>query len=208
MVNLPRFIHTILSAKYIVQNEIEGDFVECGVWRGGCSLAVKMMFEAYGSSKKVFLFDTFEGMTAPTAVDIEMQTGKSAETTFIENDKGTHNSWAYASIEDVQHTFQKSGVNMNEVVFVKGDVLQSLSIVKSLPKKVAALRLDTGWYESTKYELEVLYPILSNSGVLIIVDYGHWDGSRNAFEEYFANSDFKKPLLNISDIGGRLGIKI
>lgn len=97
---------------------------------------------------------------------------------------------------------------MNEVVFVKGDVLQTLSIVKSLPKKVAALRLDTGWYESTKYELEVLYPILSNSGVLIIVDYGHWDGSRNAFEEYFANSDFKKPLLNISDIGGRLGIKI
>jgi hypothetical protein len=69
------------------------------------------------------------------------------------------------------------------------------------------LRLDTDWYKSTKTELEWLYPTLSNSGVLIIDDYGHWQGSRKAVDEYFANSEYK-PLFNVVDYTGRSAIKI
>jgi hypothetical protein len=67
--------------------------------------------------------------------------------------------------------------------------------------------LDTDWYQSTKTELHWLYPVLSNNGVLIIDDYGHWQGSRKAVDEYFAKNPYK-PLFNVVDFTGRSAIKI
>ena len=69
------------------------------------------------------------------------------------------------------------------------------------------MRLDTDWYESTKAELEILYPKLSNGGVLIIDDYGHWEGARKAVDEYFSSRKYK-PLFNVIDRTGRSAIKI
>ena len=74
----------------------------------------------------------------------------------------------------------------------------------NLPEKISLLRLDTDFYNSTKIELEILYPKLINDGFLIIDDYGHWKGSRKAVDDYFNN---KKPFIHIVDETCRLIIK-
>jgi hypothetical protein len=76
-----------------------------------------------------------------------------------------------------------------------------------MPAALALLRLDTDWYESTRHELQNLYPMLSTRGVLMIDDYGHWAGSRRAVDEYFSDPR-RKILLNRVDYTGRIGIKI
>ena len=76
-----------------------------------------------------------------------------------------------------------------------------------MPSKIALLRLDTDWYKSTAHELKYLYPLLEPGGVIIIDDYGHWEGARNAVDEYII--DNKLPLLlNRIDYTGRIGVKI
>lgn len=203
-----RLIATIQSARHAVEADIEGDFVECGVWRGGNSLAAKLVFEELGSAKHVYLFDTFAGMTPPTASDIEAGTAEHAKHFFEASQREDYNEWCFASLEDVQRNFTESKVNCDEVHFVKGDVLETLSDGANLPAKISVLRLDTDWYESTRKEMEVLYPRLSESGTLIVDDYGHWEGARKAIDEYFSNpAHGPRPLLAYTDHTGRLGTK-
>jgi hypothetical protein len=73
------------------------------------------------------------------------------------------------------------------------------------PESIALLRLDTDWYESTRHELEHLFPRVVAGGVLLLDDYGHWKGSRKAVDEYFAAQGITM-LLNRVDYTGRLGI--
>ena len=207
MASTKRLINTVKSCRYVVENDIPGDFVECGVWRGGNGILAKMVFDRLGSEKKVWMFDTFEGMTAPTNVDVEAINQISADSKFLENQKETHNEWCYASIEDVKQNCLDSGIKINSFRFIKGDVCETLEISKNIPTYISVLRLDTDWYESTKAELETLYPKLSNKGVLIIDDYGHWEGARKAVDEYFSSQKYK-PLFNIIDRTGRSAIKI
>jgi O-methyltransferase len=70
---------------------------------------------------------------------------------------------------------------------VQGDVVQTLRHEANLPEEIALLRLDTDWYASTIVELKVLYPRLAIGGILIVDDYGHWQGSKKAVDEYFAD---------------------
>jgi hypothetical protein len=90
------------------------------------------------------------------------------------------------------------------VHFVQGPVEETLP--GTTPDSVALLRLDTDWYESTLHELTHLYPRMSAGGVLIIDDFGHWDGARRAVTEYFSTSA-KPILLTRTDYTGRMGIK-
>ncbi|MDB3889146.1 TylF/MycF family methyltransferase [Candidatus Pelagibacter sp.] len=207
MTSIPRLINTIKSCMYVVENNIPGDFVECGTWRGANGIVAKKVFEQMGSKKKVWLFDTFEGMTAPTNIDVNSITKKKAKTKYLKTKKKTHSEWCYASLDDVKKNFKSSNLNINSVIFVKGKVEETLKIKKNLPNKISVLRLDTDWYKSTKLELEILYPILSKKGVLIIDDYGHWEGSRKAVNKYFSKTN-SKPMLNIIDYTCRSGIKI
>jgi O-methyltransferase len=87
---------------------------------------------------------------------------------------------------------------------VPGRVEETLAF--DLPDQIALLRLDTDWYESTKVSLEQLYPRLVPGGVLIIDDYGHWQGCRKAVDDYFYKTD-QKILLQRIDYTGRIGIK-
>jgi len=207
MTSVARLVNTLKSCKYVVQNNIPGDFVECGVWRGGHGILAKKIFERMGSSKKVWMYDTFEGMAEPTEYDVNAKTKELAKAKYQVAIKDTHVDWCYASLEDVKKCCQVSGIDINSIKFIKGDVCNTLNDPANRPDKIAVLRLDTDWYKSTKTELELLYPTLSNSGVLIIDDYGHWQGSRKAVDEYFANSEYK-PLFNVVDYTGRSAIKI
>lgn len=188
MVSVDRLMALISATKYIIENNIEGDFVECGVWRGGCALTMAMILKDYKVSRKIYLYDTFEGMTRPGKEDLGFD-GSSALKKFKKNQKETHNEWCFASISDVKYQFKKFDLEDN-VIFVKGDVMKTLKKEENLPEKIALIRLDTDWYESTKFEMNVLYPKLVKNGVLLIDDYSDWQGCKKAIDEYF-NKNFR-----------------
>lgn len=206
MVSYERLWATAMACKHAVEQRISGDFVECGVWRGGNAIVAAAVFKHYGDMRRVYLFDTFKGMTQPSSLDTEAATGASVLETYLQKQKETHNEWAYASLEEVRANFENAGVLSDRVIFVVGDVLQTLNATANLPAAICALRLDTDWYESTKKELEVLYPRLSVGGALIIDDYGYFTGARKATDEYFSALG-TRPFLQYTDETGRLGVK-
>ncbi|MFP3943738.1 MAG: TylF/MycF/NovP-related O-methyltransferase [Alphaproteobacteria bacterium] len=206
MVSRERLIATMLACKYVVANGIEGDFVECGVWRGGNAIAAKLVFESCGANRKVILFDTFAGMTEPTEADISVRR-ESTQERFRRSQREDYNEWCYASLASVKANFRAAGADLSGVRFIEGDVTETLRVPGNLPENISVLRLDTDWYELTKVEMEALYPRLRERGVLIIDDYGHWQGARKAIEEYFEETGLPRPLLQHTDYTGRMGIK-
>ena len=207
MVSYERLWTTLMACKHAIERNIDGDFVECGVWRGGNSLVAAELFKLYGVPKKVWLFDTFAGMTAPTGADVSAVDGKAAQGQFARDQRDTHNDWCYASLGDVRNSFAKKGFTSDSVKFIEGDVCATLVNPTNLPDKICVLRLDTDWYESTKKELEILYPKLTTGGTLIIDDYGYWAGSKKATDEYFA-AHGNRPFLQYTDDTGRVAVKL
>lgn len=205
MVSFERLCTTVMACKYALDQGIEGDFVECGVWRGGNAIAAAEIFKLYKSNKSIWLFDTFKGMTAPTLSDFRLSDGNAAKARYNSGLKETHNEWCYASIEDVRRNFMNRGLTSN-IIFVQGDVCQTLDR-ETVPNKICVLRLDTDWYDSTKKELDILYPKLSTGGCLIIDDYGHWSGSKKATDEYFQELK-NRPFFQFTDRSGRAAVKI
>ena len=203
MVSVPRLWSAINAVKYVIENDIDGDIIECGTWRGGCALAMKMTIDALKSPKKLYILDTFAGMTAPTDQDLEASSKQSAEQRYNSSISGNINTWCYASLEDVRSNFANASC-LENVEFVKGDVLKTLKDrdVLGALGSLSVVRLDTDWYESTKIELETLYPRLSSNGILLIDDYGHWEGARKAVDEYFVTQK-SKPLSWVIDYTGR-----
>ena len=207
MVSVERLWAVISATKYLVENNIDGDMVECGVWRGGCSIAIARTLKKLGSNKKVYLFDTFEGMTKPTSFDRNALTKDLAIKKFKKLQKDNHNKWCYASLDDVKNSFMKYNL-LDMAVFIKGDVNSTLNDLKNLPEKISLLRLDTDWYESTKKELDILYPLLQRKGVLMVDDYGHWEGAQKAVDEYIRKIQTgSKPMQWVLDYTGRGYIK-
>ena len=202
----PERIASLCNAvNYLVKNNIEGDFVECGVWRGGSTMAaIDTLMKAGDTSRTVYLYDTFEGMSEPTEHDKELS-GTAADVLLDSSVKEDATSvWCYSALEEVQKNVGTLNYPAAKVHYVKGKVEDT--IPQTLPGKIALLRLDTDWYESTKHELEHLYPLLVPGGVIIIDDYGHWEGARKAVDEYIESR--KLPLLlNRIDYTGRIGIK-
>jgi hypothetical protein len=201
-----RIIGLIEAVRYVVAEGIEGDFVECGVWRGGSMMAAALtLIDAGDTARELHLFDTFEGMSAPTEKDkwTDGQTakdllGKAAR-------KEGYSVWAYASLDDVKNNLGSTGYPKERVHYVQGKVEDT--IPAGAPGKIALLRLDTDWYESTKHELAHLYERLVPHGVLIIDDYGHWVGARQAVDEFFAAAPRPRPLLQRLDYAARIAIK-
>lgn len=203
----PERIWSLMNAvRYLQDQNVPGDFVECGVWRGGSVMAMaKTLIQLGDPTRKLWLYDTFEGMTPPSSRDVEAVTGKTAEkllqsTPVSDGD----NVWCVADLADVQRNIALTNYPENLTTFVKGDVAQTLK--DQFPQHIALLRLDTDWYESTKIELEVLYPRLSVGGVCILDDYGHWQGARAAVDEYFRDLGHR-PYMHPIDFSGRVFIK-
>jgi hypothetical protein len=194
------------AVRHVVDNRVPGDFVECGVWRGGSVMAMAKELRALGvTDRRIWLYDTFAGMTAPTSADIEAGSGVTARemlaTTTVQDGD---NVWCVAGRTDVEENVRSTGYPFEQFTFVEGDVAQTLR--QNAPEKISLLRLDTDWYESTKVELEVLYPRLSVGGVCILDDYGHWQGARKAVDEYFDKRGFR-PYMHPIDYSGRVMIK-
>jgi hypothetical protein len=193
------------ALEYVVTNKIEGAIVECGVWRGGSMmLAAKVLSKLGEKRRELFLFDTFEGMTSPSAEDRDIHNTDAKELLAQESVTVSRSVWCYADIDDVNHNMMSTGYPPELVHLIKGRVEDTIPV--HAPPQIAILRLDTDWYESTLHELVHLFPRLSTNAVLIIDDYGHWQGARRAVDEYFSAFPMK-PLLHRIDYTGRMIIK-
>ncbi len=175
----------IRSIRYLEANKVKGAIVECGVWRGGNLALAGMLRKIMGFQRDIWAFDTFAGMTAPTEHDAKANGGVDTVRKFESLQSSDHNAWCYASLEDVQANFAALVGPEAQLRTVVGPVQDTLCIEQNLPGEIALLRLDTDFYDSTKVEMEVLYPRLVSGGVLIIDDYGEWAGARKAVDEYF-----------------------
>ncbi|MDI9364742.1 MAG: TylF/MycF/NovP-related O-methyltransferase [Flavobacterium sp.] len=205
MTSAERIYSLIESVKYITKNNIKGDIVECGVWKGGSMMAVaKTLMELNERHRNLYLYDTYEGMSAPTEVD-KTQNDTEAHILLNKNlNKEKNNVWAYASFETVKKGMKSTNYPDDKIIYIKGKVEDTIPNI--IPEKIAILRLDTDWYESTKHELIHLFPRLQKGGILILDDYGYWQGARKAVDEYFAEQNNSIFLARIDETG-RIAVK-
>lgn len=206
MTSPERIAALVEAVRYVVANDIPGDFVECGVWRGGSSMAAALALKELGDeSRELFLYDTYEGMSAPTDEDVDVAGQPAAKKFSARQLTDDSSEWCRSPIDDVHRNLESTGYPLDKVHFVKGKVQDT--IPGKMPSGgVAILRLDTDWYESTRHELQHLYPRLVNNGVLILDDYGYWQGARKAVDEYFAAHAIR-PLMGRVDFAGRVILK-
>jgi hypothetical protein len=192
------------AVQYIVARGIEGDIVECGVWRGGSMMAAaQTLLDLGDTDRRLHLFDTYTGMTTPTGDDV-MYDGSTANDLMPNAERGSR-LLADAALEDVKANLALIPYPPERIHFVEGPVEET--IPAAAPEAIALLRLDTDWYESTKHELEHLFPRLSVGGVLIIDDYGHWLGARRAVDEYLVQNDVNLLLTRV-DYTARMALKL
>jgi O-methyltransferase len=196
-------LHALISAtRYVHRYRIPGAVVECGVWRGGSMHAVARTLDQLGDhGRDLYLYDTFEGMTEPTDKDLRYD-GEAASHLLASADKKSW-VWAEASLEDVQAGFETVPYPAERLHFIKGPIEDT--VPAQMPDEIAILRLDTDWYESTAHELEHMYPRLVPGGVLLIDDYGHWQGSRKATDEFLDRTGERLLLLRADS--GRVAVK-
>jgi hypothetical protein len=205
-----RMLANIDAVDYVVRRNIPGALVECGVWRGGSVLVMVERLKQLGvDDRDIYLFDTFAGMTAPTDVDVSPYIAPATET-WAATPPGEV-AWAdllgdpdLYGVEGVRRLLLETGYPQDRLHFVVGPV--EVTVPDQAPADIALLRLDTDWYESTAHELRYMYPLLSDGGVLIIDDYGHWQGARKAVDEYFADGP-QRILLSRVDYSARIGVK-
>jgi hypothetical protein len=201
MTSAERIYALIQAVRYVSANDIAGDIVECGVWKGGSMAAIaRTLLQVQDVKRDLYLFDTFEGMPEPTAKDVDYS-GKLA-TEVLREDAGSR--CADAPMEQVKEVLYGTGYPKERVHFIRGRVEET--IPASAPDAISLLRLDTDWYTSTKHELVHLFPRVAQAGVIIIDDYGHWEGSRQACDEYFKQNCIPI-LLNRIDYTGRIALK-
>lgn len=195
------------AVNYIIQNNIEGVFVECGVYQGAFPEIWINTLKRTNSIRDIYLYDTFTGLVEPGEYDY---TCKDAKLFNWDKDK-THkywseniindkvNSWCYAPLEKVKQKLYLTGYPENYLHYVVGDVMETLKDKTTIPEKIAILRLDTDWYESSKYELEQMYDNVVTGGLIIFDDYYHWDGQRRATDEFFLSRNIAYDFVDIGN---------
>ncbi|MEO6830025.1 MAG: TylF/MycF/NovP-related O-methyltransferase [Acidobacteriaceae bacterium] len=198
---------TYKAASYVAKSGIAGDFVECGVWKGGSSMIAALTFMEFGSvNRKLYLYDTYEGM--PNIGSRDENFGMSPfqlAMNLTSGLRGGHAGIFYASLEEVRKNMKSTGYLEENVLLVKGMVEDTIPGVA--PEQISLLHLDSDLYQSTYHELTHLYPRLTPGGVLIIDDYDTWKGSQKATDEYFSEHGVSMLLTSIGSGGARMGIK-
>jgi len=202
----PMRMHALYEAvKYIVSAKIDGDIVECGVWRGGSAMVAAMTLMHLGdTSRDIWLYDTYEGMSQPSEKDVTVDGRKAMDRWRKDQQHGGANEWCFASLEDVRRNLLRTGYPERRLHFVQGKVEET--IPNQAPQSISILRLDTDWYESTYHEFVHLYPRLGVGGTLILDDYGAWKGAREATDKYLNERGIKLFLNRIDEVS-RMAIK-
>jgi hypothetical protein len=192
------------ATEYITRAGVPGDVVECGVWRGGSMmLSALTLLHNHDTARSLYLFDTFTGLPEPGPHDRVDMRGNDVRSQWARWQKGDVNMWCYAPLDEVRSNMSSTGFPADGIRYVEGKVEDT--VPGAAPEKIALLRLDTDWYQSTHHELEHLYPRLSQGGVLIVDDVGEFSGAAQAFSEYFGTRP--SVLVNRIDYTARLIVK-
>lgn len=202
MTSANNVLATYFSAISILKNNVDGDFIETGTWAGGHSIIIGYLLKKFKSNKKIFIFDTFTGMPNPMKDEVRISDNVSAKSII---DESQFNK-CKVDLSSVIKNIKMMNLELDNFNFIKGKTQKTLKKYSSL-KNISFARIDTDWYESTKAEIEFIWPKLSKNGVLIVDDYGYWSGQKKAIDEYFKiNSD--KKIIHYIDYGTRLFMKI
>jgi O-methyltransferase len=191
MIGMQRLTSLQRSVETVLAEEVSGDLVECGVWRGGASILMRAVLAAYGDqTRRVWLADSFAGVPPPDAKNYTA-------------DKGDRLHLAApilaVSEKDVRASFQRYGLLDEQVRFLSGwfkDTLHDAPI-----DRIAVLRLDGDLYESTIQALDALYSRLSPGGFCIIDDYHAIDGCRQAVTDYREKHGVSAEIIEIDGTG-------
>ena len=195
------------AIKYILENNIEGVIIECGVCAGLFEEIWIQELQKHNVVKDIYMYDTFKGCTEPTPLDYTCE----GATIYQLNSQLTYHWWrslkideetnglCYCPLEQVKHNLSKYNYPEEHLHYVQGDVLETLKDKSTIPEKIAILRLDTDWYESSKYELEQMYDNVVTGGVIIFDDYYHWDGQRRATDNFFMKRGLTYDFVNIGN---------
>lgn len=175
---------------HVIENNIEGDILDIGVFKGFSSYkAVEKLLQLGVTNRDVYLYDTFEGMVKPTDED-----GDKIKGIYKRETRNGNTSWAKGSLEEVKNNMESLKYPKDRIHYVKGMVEDTL--LNHPHKKVAYMRLDTDYYSSTKIELDKLYPVLSPNGVVIVDDYGSkFVGSTLAVTEFLKENNLTEDIL-------------
>ena len=195
MVSMPHFDLALDAVKIVNEKGIRGDIVECGVWKGGMSMSMALMNLRSNAERSFWLFDTFEGLPEPTSEfddkrakthynDLKAGRNTSKVHRSVINRGMEEGKWNYGPLDVVKNNMFYTTYPSEKIKFVKGKVEETLNKVE-LPEKIAILRLDTDWYDSTKAELEILWDRLQSGGVLLVDDYCSWNGAKTAVDDFF-----------------------
>src|SRR5688572_29173287 len=147
LTSVERLAALVEAIEYASRHRIDGDIVECGVWRGGSMMAAAETLLRLGdTTRRLHLFDTYDGMTQPSAADVDWR-DTTAEDLLAQDTSRTGVVWARASLDDVRANLGLTGYPQAQIKFITGPVEET--VPAHSPEKIAVLRLDTDWYDST-----------------------------------------------------------
>jgi hypothetical protein len=177
-----RIAGLVAAVRHVTERAVPGAFVECGVWRGGSALAMATTLLALGdTTRDLWLYDTFWLEMPPGGAHDRDVFGNTSED--LKRVAASHEGFRNGSAESVRALVTSAGYPADRVHIVEG--LVEDTIPDRAPEEIALCRLDTDFYESTAHELRHLCGRLGEEGILIIDDYGHFLGARQAVDEYF-----------------------
>jgi len=169
--------------KLIHKNNVVGDIIEAGVWRGGMAMWIKANLNYYGLNKKLFLFDTFSYFP-PAAFGKDKQIDPIIRVLY-ENPP---------TLQEVKDNFKKFGLLDNKIKFIQGEISSNMPLIDI--DKIALLRLDLDYYEPTLTMLEKYYWNVSKGGYVVIDDYNnHYLECKNAVDDFRTKYNIENPIV-------------
>jgi hypothetical protein len=187
MIGLKAMMNIKECVETVIRDQIPGDLVETGVWRGGASIFMAAILDSYQETinRKLFVCDSFQGLPPPDPNCVQDR-GDTLHTV----------SYLAVPLEEVKHNFNLFNLNLENVIFVKGWFKDTLHTLPT--NQISVLRLDGDMYQSTMDGLNALYDKVSNGGFIIIDDYG-LEGCRKAVDDFRTWRNIKSPMIQIND---------
>jgi hypothetical protein len=200
------------AMQYVLDNNIEGAICECGVAEGRCPKIFIETLQKNNTTRDIYMYDTYKGLTEPGEFDYTVDGNhmftmsrddllNAWKTNIIDE---TTNNFCYYPLEKVKANIDSTGYPQDHLHYIIGDVLETLKDVKNIPDKIALLRLDTDWYESSKFELEQMYDKVTPGGVIIFDDYYLWNGQRKATDDFFQSRNIQYTFTIPPDNNGNV----
>jgi hypothetical protein len=205
MVTMPRLCDVYDMVVELNRSAVPGDIVECGVWNGGCMALMMIANRRHRGPQRLFhLFDSFQGLPQPSKKDVDVMGNYLRDHEADTLDGGSGELSAIGACvglgqrEVEAYLVDQLELPGRDMVFHVGWFQETVPVAKI--DRIALLRLDGDWYESTKICIEGFYSKVVSGGYVVIDDYGTFAGCRQAIHE-FLDSNGLKPTLRMSDNG-------